>query len=185
MNFLELDPATRERMLDRFEAEQTSGLPYPPQNLSPRGLSEWPNLMRQAIRHSTGNEDSLAASLTRPELWNETESYTSGGVVRSRRINIGQAANRLALGEFNTWYVAGLAHRLLDEGQTECMVYRAADPKWTPAACSTHEGKTYSLREVIDGHRVGYWPSPGDASRLSIPAGPGCHHTICRVASPK
>lgn len=78
---------------------------------------------------------------------------------------------------------AGLAHRLVSEGETECEVYRASEPKFKHASCSVHEGRAYPLPSIIDGHRAGYWPEPGDPEKLSIPAGPGCHHTIRRVRS--
>jgi hypothetical protein len=102
-------------------------------------------------------------------------------VERERRVNVRQASERLALTEFNTWYVAGFAHRLVDEGVTECEVYRAAEPKFEHASCSSHELQVYPLAGIIAGHRASYWPDAGDPSKLSIPAGPGCHHTIRRV----
>ena len=77
--------------------------------------------------------------------------------------------------------MAGLAARLQDEGETHCRVYRGATPKWESAWCSAHEGQTYALAEIIAGHRIGYWPPPGAPGKLSIPAGPGCHHTIERA----
>lgn len=179
MDFEELDGTTRDWMLRQFEAEEASGNPSRSKALSPAGLDAFPDLMRNAIR--TGNEVSLAADLNRPDYWDPTETYVRNGVTRERKRNIAQAAQRLALTEFNTWYVAGLAHRLVDEGETEGQVYRAAEPKFEHASCSTHEGRVYSLADIIAGHRAGYWPEPGDPDRFSIPAGPGCHHTIRRV----
>jgi hypothetical protein len=183
MNFEELTVATRDWMLARFEHELASPDPYASRGLSPAGLAAFPGLMGEAIRDSGGNEVSLASKLNRDELWNPTELYVRAGVQHARSVNVREASERLALTEFNTWYVAGLAHRLVDEGQTECEVYRAAEPKFEHASCSSHEGQRYSLTEIIDGHRAGYWPEPGDPTKLSIPAGPGCHHTIRRVSS--
>jgi hypothetical protein len=34
-------------------------------------------------------------------------------------------------------------------------VYRAGIPKWQSAACSVHEGQTYAVAEIIEGHRIG------------------------------
>lgn len=181
MDFEELDATTREWMLKRFEAEEASGNPYRSKALSPTGSAAFPELMRGTIGDPDGNELSLAAALNRPDFWNPTETYVRNGVSRERNINVAQAAERLAITEFNTWYVVGLAHRLKAEGETQCQVYRAAIPKWEPADCSSHEGNVYSLDEIIAGHRARYWPPPGDPAALSIPAGPGCHHTIRRV----
>ena len=174
MIFTELDETTREWMLQRFEAEESGGNPYRSEVLSQLGLAHWPDVMRQAITDPDGSEVTLADALERPDYWRAAD-------VRGRRVNPGQASERLAITEFNTWYVAGLAARLQEEDVTRCRVYRAGIPKWQPAECSVHEGQTYEVAEIIAGHRIGYWPSPGVPGRLSIPAVPGCHHTIERV----
>jgi hypothetical protein len=182
MIFTELDPTTREWMLRRFEAEESGGIPYRSEVLSPLGLAHWPDVMRQAITDPDGSEVTLAAALDRADYWQAIETYVRNGVPHQRRVNPAQASERLAITEFNTWYVAGLAARLQGEGVAHCRVYRAGIPKWQPAGCSVHEGQTYAVAEIIAGHRIGYWPPPGVPDRLSIPAGPGCHHTIERVS---
>lgn len=181
MIFNELDEATRERMLRRFEAEESSGNPYRSEVLSQLGLADWPDIMRQAITDPEGSEVTLAHALNRPDYWQASETYVRNGIARQRGVNLTQASERLAITEFNTWYVAGLAARLQEEGVADCRVYRAGVPKWQPAECSVHEGQTYDVAQIIAGHRIGYWPPPGVVGQLSIPAGPGCHHTIERV----
>jgi hypothetical protein len=109
MNFTELDGTTREWMLRRFEAEESGGNPYRSEALSQPGLADWPDLMRQAITDPDGNEVTLAARLNRPGYWQATETYVRNGVSHQRRVNAAQASERLAVTEFNTWYVAGLA----------------------------------------------------------------------------
>src|ERR1043165_5568625 len=118
MNFEELDDTTRQFMLTEFEAEEMGGAPYRSKALTREGLVSFPGLMREAIR--IGNEQSLAKSLLKPDFWHETESYVRGGIERTRRLNPQQAAERLALTEFNTWYVRGLARRLMEEGIKQC-----------------------------------------------------------------
>ncbi len=179
MVFEELDDITRRYMLEEFEVEQASGNPYVPKILSPAGVAAFPNFMRAAIK--TGNEQTLIASLAQARYWNATEAYVRNGVVRQREINVNQAAERLGLTEFNTWYVRGLAKRMIDDGMKDCEVYRAAQPKWEPAECSEHEGRIYPVADIYEGHRRRYWPEPGNPSALSIPAGPSCHHAIRRV----
>jgi hypothetical protein len=174
MNFTELDGITRGWMLKCFEAEEASGNPYRSEVLTELGLSEWPNIMRQAITAPDGSEITLAAALSPPGYWRPTDAH-------GHSVNAAQASERLAITEFNTWYVAGLAARLQQEGETQCLVYRAGIPKWEAAGCSAHEGQAYALAEIIAGHRIGYWPPPGVRGELSIPAGPGCHHTVKRV----
>jgi len=180
MHYEELDDQTRGYMLSEFEAEQASGNPYLSKALSPAGLEFFPDLMREAIK--SGNERSLARALEREDLWKAEETYTRGGVTRSRKRNILQSAVRLALTEFSTWYVRGLARRLLDEGIEECEVCRGEQPKWEPGECAEHEGRIVPVREIYDNHRARYWPEPGDETAFSIPFGPGCHHVIRRVS---
>jgi hypothetical protein len=182
MIFTELDMTTRGWMLRRFEAEESGGNPYRSEVLSQFGLAQWPDIMRQAITDPDRSEVTLAVALNRPDYWRATETYVRNGTVRQRSVNPAQASVRLAITEFNTWYVAGLAARLQGEHVTRCRVYRAGIPKWQPAECSVHEGQTYAVAEIVAGHRIGYWPPPGVPGRFSIPAGPGCHHTIERVS---
>lgn len=166
-------------MLEEFEAEEAGGNPYRGKGLSSSGTLAFPELMREAIRD--GNEETLSASLQVAAYWNPMETYVRNGVQRQRQVNVQQASERLALTEFNTWYVRGFAKRLLDEGVSECQAYRAASPKWEPADCSQHEGQVFPVKVIYSGHRAKYWPEPGNPDAISIPFGPGCHHTIRRI----
>src|SRR6266566_5119720 len=144
LNFEELDSTTRKYMLEEFEAEQNGGNPYRPKGLSSEGLRAFPNLIREAIR--AGADQSLARSLRVRAYWNPTETYIHEGSSRERKVNVDQAAERLAVTEFNTWYVRGLSKRLLAESVERCQAYRAARPKWEPGECSVHEGQVYSVK---------------------------------------
>lgn len=127
MHFEELDETTRRFMLAEYEAEEASGRPYRARGLSSKGLSVFHDLMREAIQ--SGTEETLCAALTAPAYWDRHEIYYRDGRPLTRRVNAHQAAERLGLTEFNAWYVRGLARRLLEEGETQCQVYRAASPK--------------------------------------------------------
>lgn len=142
-------------------------------------MAAFPEHMREAIQ--LGNEQTLLVALNRAGYWNPTEQYERSGIVRPRNINRQQAAEQLSLSEFNTWYVKGLAKRLMDEGVRSCEAYRGTMPKWEPGDCAAHEGQIYSVEEIYRGHRARYWPTPGNPNAISIPFTPGCHHTIRRV----
>ena len=138
--------------------------------------------LSDAIANPNRNEEILAISLAKQNYWKRSETVVPK--VRrayTRPIDPSVAAERLAITEFNTWYVRGFAKRLIDEGVTQCQVYRAGIPKHAPAECSKHEDQIYSVKEVYDGHRARYWPEPGNPNAFSIPAGPNCHHTIRRI----
>ena len=179
MNYLELDEITRGIMLAEFNAEEAGGNPYRSKALSSNGQKVFPQLMRDAIQH--GTELSLATALNRPAFWETMETYVRDGIERERRRNIQQASERLAITEFSTWYVRGLARRLLNEGVKTCQVYRAAQPKWEPGECSQHEGLVVDVVTIYNNHRARYWPEPGNPSVISIPFSPSCHHVIKRV----
>jgi hypothetical protein len=178
MQFEELDDVTRRYMLSELEAE-FAGNPYLSDGLTPEGRAALPNLMREAIR--ADNEVTLAASLAQLRYWQPMETYrTKTGRIMRRYVNVREAAERLALTEFNTWYVRGLAKRLMEEGGTHCQVYRAAPPKGAPGECTRYEEQVFTVDVIYRGHRARYWPTPNPGV-LSIPAGPNCHHTIRRV----
>ena len=180
MRFEELDDVTRRYMLEEFEAEEQSGNPYRGRELSSDGRAAFPDLMRQAI--AGGNEQTLITALNNPAYWvSSGVSHSKTGRPYAKSVNVAQAAERLGLTEFNTWYVCGLAKRLLDKGEKQCQVYRAAPARLAPDTCSFYEGQILPLDDVYRGHRAKYHPAPGKRSALSVPFGPTCHHTIRRM----
>ena len=177
--FEELTEETRCVMLKEFLAEENGGNPYRSKILSREGLLAYPEIMHKALLQ--GSEETLAVELSRPEYWLPYTTYQRSGKLFKRSVNFEDAARRLAITEFNTWYVCGLASRLLNEGVEECEVYRAEIAQEPRDECLTHEGARYLVQAIYEGHRARYWPPPGNKSALSIPAGPNCHHTIRRV----
>ena len=181
-NFEELNEATRRFMLREFDAEQ-EGTPYVSTQLSSQGVGVYAELMRNAI--CTGNEESLEADLSYDAYWRPTGSNQSRSPSRRTTNGFSYKAERLAITEFNTWYVRGLARLLLDEGVKTCEVYRAGAAKEPRGECAQHEGRRFSIQEIYNGHRARYWPKPGNPSAFSIPVGPYCHHTMRRVRADK
>ena len=179
MNYAELDEKTRAIMLSEFDAEQAGGNPYRSKALSAKGQELFPQLIRDAIKG--GTEVSLAAAFSDASLWDPIEKFMRDGVARERNRDIPKSAERIALTEFSTWYVRGLARRLMDEGVEKCQVCRGAQPKWEPGDCAKHEGLILDVKSVYDNHRARYWPEPGNKTALSIPLAPGCPHVIKRV----
>jgi hypothetical protein len=110
-NFDELDERTREYMIGEFEKEQKSDNPYVSPRLSTEGKRIFLNLMRDAI--SSGDEETLRKELCKKQYFNDTEQYERNGERKERRINYEQASEQLAFSEFNTWYVRGLAKKLI------------------------------------------------------------------------
>ena len=168
-NFPELADS-RERMLEAFHAEQerTDLPPYRPEGMTPVGEAAFPATVEASLK--TGNEMTLANDLDFAPYW--TAAQTGAPPARS--------AKRIAGHEFNTWYVRGLALRLVDEGATECQVF-AADTTSECPECAHMDGKTLDLAAVIAGHRIRYHHESPDPSAVSIPLHPGCRHSIRRL----
>jgi len=180
-NFEELDEKTRKYMIDEFKEEKSSQNPYPgSENFSTKGRNLFPEIMKKAILY--GNEESLEKDLTDSLLWNEVTKpiKSKTGKVFTKKINPATEAKRFAQTEFNTWYVRGLAKRLLEEGVESCQVYRAAPAINPRVECCGYENQIFSVKDVYNGHRKRYWPKPGAPRALSIPIGPNCHHSIRR-----
>jgi hypothetical protein len=181
-NFDELED-TRPYMLQEFRSEQASTHPPPfrPANLSPRGQAAFADIMERAI--AEGNEETLVQELSDPALWIAMESYiTKTGKIATRSYSANDRARRFSITDFNTWYVRGFCHRLMDEGVEECEVYRAAPAYQPRSECRTLEGGVLSVREVYEGHRAKYHPMPNPGA-FSIPVGPNCHHSIRRLVA--
>ncbi|HKU48929.1 MAG TPA: hypothetical protein VJP79_03170 [Nitrososphaera sp.] len=177
MNFEELDNITRDWMLKEFQNEETSGKPYRSKNMTSGGKSAFSKTMENAIRN--GNEVTLARELANPTFWESSYTAVRNGKPYRVSINPIDAARKLALTEFNTWYVRGLARRLTEEGVEYCEVYRA-EAAWQPRPeCEDHDGKRFKVSEIYNGHRARYWPTENPAA-LSVPVGVNCHHTIRR-----
>jgi hypothetical protein len=177
-HFEELDAITRKWMLEEFSCEQRKADAYRSPRLTSTGLTAFAVHMEAAINN--GDETSLAFALSDSEYWLSEELGRRGMKVFPRRIDPEVAARTLAFAEFNTWYVRGLARRLMEEDVPKCQVYRAAHAFQPRGECMQHEEQIYDVREVYDGHRARYWPQPGNPSAFCIPVGTNCHHSIRR-----
>jgi len=111
------------------------------------------------------------------QLWIERVHYERLGQSASARVNIPASAATLAVGEFNTAYVRGLAAVLLDHGVETCTVHRAGGAVEPRSECALLEGQAVRVQTIIDGHRASYFPPPG-RDGVPAPVGPGCHHSI-------
>ena len=59
--------------------------------------------------------------LSKDSFWKSSiDRRTKSGRTTSVRVSPQNAANRLALTEFNTWYIHGFARRLMEEGEEKC-----------------------------------------------------------------
>jgi hypothetical protein len=165
--YYNLDRRTRQLMLEEVSldvaANKLSISPF----LSGQGVRDYANLLIQAIQE--GDDSSLAAALSLQRRL--LRSYTRR--TRGRGYSIASvpenAANVLAEGEFNRYYIRALARRAIADGLAELIVIRAK-PVVQPRPQS--EGlveNTVSPQALLADLRA----HPGEPSVLGIPAGPG------------
>jgi hypothetical protein len=122
-DFANLDEKTRSYMLRAIEeAEHEGQIDYSPR-LNTKGKEQWLGLLEQAAREHT--EHWLAYELEANRLIKGFEvserplgSYSIKHVPRT-------AAQTMAEGQFNRFYMLGLCKRARDEGVTHLEVYRA------------------------------------------------------------
>jgi hypothetical protein len=118
INHENLDEKTRSYMLK----EIALGNHYISPRLTDAGKVQWATPIESAAM--TFNDNWLANQLLAGNFLKTEESYTRSGKVYSRRINQPNAAEQLSEGEFNRFYLRGLALRAIEEGKDSLQVYR-------------------------------------------------------------
>jgi hypothetical protein len=122
MNLTNLDALTRNYMRTEAEADIAADRLYVSDRLSPGGAAEWPDLLLEAIE--AGDAGTFAGLLNRNGRLNTHETYVRKGVLRTKRVPY-TAAETLAEGEFNRFYIRGVCARAIADSIDEVEVYRA------------------------------------------------------------
>jgi len=121
--FQDLDETTREYMAQEITLASSAGNLYFSRRFTAQGKEEWPRLL-------------LKAALDRDEHWLAYQLETQGlmtGLENSRTPSGGYtvkhvphtAAETIAEGQFNRYYILGLCARAVAEGIARVRVYRA------------------------------------------------------------
>ena len=127
LDYKSLDTATRTAMVAELERDVEAGSLYISPRLTDAGVREWPDLLRTAA--ATGTDDGLARELSARGLLKSQEESHRNGRPYSKAVPA-NAASTLAEGEFNRFYLRGIASRGVDENR-QIEVYRGR-PSSTP-----------------------------------------------------
>jgi hypothetical protein len=181
------DPDVRRTIVTHWSAEWVTIVDLPNRDacfgkaLTEEGWQVFSRIMPEAL--AVHDDDWLYEHLDAPRLWQpRLPRQTQGGSGwTTYAVNRPEHLRRLCYGEFNIAYIRGLAHTLLDRGATDALIYRAGHADEPRARCSSWEGTTVPLEQVIAGHRAHYWPPPGKPGVWSLPTGVNCHHSIRAV----
>ena len=118
LHYKNLDAETRVFMLQ----EDAVGGHYKSPRIEEGKMSKWLALFRQALERHT--DDWLASETNRRALMKHSEPRRtpSGGMTVAKVPH--NAAQQLAEGEFNRYYLRGIAARALKEGKKNLRIYR-------------------------------------------------------------
>jgi hypothetical protein len=124
MNLTNLDTTTRAHMRSEVEADISASSLYLSPRLSTVGIQDYPDLLLDAV--TNGTPATLAAALRANGRLNVMEIAVRNGKSYSKRVPV-TAADTLAEGEFNRFYIRGLCVRAISGGTAGVVVYRAKD----------------------------------------------------------
>jgi hypothetical protein len=159
-----LDETTRTFMVAEIEI----GPHYISPRLTQQGQLLWPSLITDAAENH--DDDWLAEQLLTQGLIRNEEVYVRQGVSRTRSVNQKHAAQQLAKGEFNRFYLRGLCRRALAEGIDSLEVYRGKSVEKPRPESEAKIGTLARVDELLSALRTNDFVTIENA--IGIPAGP-------------
>ena len=164
IHYENLDQTTRRHMLE----ESRLGGHYISPRLTEEGQASWPSLLEEAV--SSHNDDWLAAELLRRRYVRSHEPYTRAGVTRERRVNPPHAAEQLAEGEFNRYYLRGLCVRAKAAGIPSLVIYRGKQVDQARPESEAKIGTNIDVDALLDALRTNDFVTIEDT--IGVPGGP-------------
>lgn len=179
MELVDLDGVRRE-MLEEFGRDVQEGTVYRSPRLTESAWTTYCELLLQAIVEADGTW--LAERIRELGLLRKYETRrtrqaqpnTLAGKARSigpasTRAKVpDSAADTLALGQFNHYYIRGVCRRALAAGQKRVKVYRARRVAQPRRDSQRRLGWELNAQELLDELRA----HPDDINRLRVPGGP-------------
>ena len=146
LQYENLDPTTRRYALAELENDLTNGTCHVSDRLRPEGVAEYQRLLQEALRYYDDRWLEERAS----DLLVESESRRtrSGGTTTAKVPQM--AARLLAEGDFNRYYMRGVARRAIDESRPILEVYRARLSIEPRPESAQMEGSRVAATEVLD-----------------------------------
>jgi hypothetical protein len=142
-------------------------------DLKPAGWDRFFELMPVALREM--DLAWLANSMSHGRFWNPFRLQMRRRQPYQVRVNVIDAAAKLAQYEFSAAYTVAVASLALEEGIATCEVYRAGFAAEPRPSCECLQGPGISCRAILEGHRA---YTRGAFAEIAVPAGPHCHHSI-------
>lgn len=166
LDLVDLDELTRTEMAAEVAGDVAAGNLYLSARLSEVGRRDYPHLLREAVTHH--DEVWLAAQLRSGGRLNSRElSHSKTGTVIEKQVPV-TAADTLAEGEFNRFYLRGLCRRAIAAGMDEIEVYRAKEVASPRAESLALIGRRLNATSLLADLRG----SVGVDTALGLPPGP-------------
>jgi hypothetical protein len=145
LQYENLDPTTRRYAYAEFEQDLRNGTFHNSERLRPEAAAEYQRLLSEALRYYDDRwlEERTADLLVE----SESRRTRSGGTTTARVPHM--AARLVAEGDFNRYYMRGVALRAIEEGRQILEIYRARlslEPR--PESASV-EGSRVPAGEVL------------------------------------
>ena len=173
LKYADLDLETRQFMVEEIDMDVAADKIYRSSYLSQRAQGNWPDMIRNAAQG--GSDDSLAAELRRPGVLNTTTQRSKPRGFGTITVRVPHnAAEVMAEGEFNRFYVRGLCRRAIANGIPRLEVYRAKAVANPRPESEARIGHLIDPQAVLVDLRV----SQGVETALGIPPGPGSGITV-------
>src|SRR5678810_60291 len=164
LQYENLDPATRRHAIAELDGDLASGAFHASDRLRPTAIGDYQRFLRDAIRYY----DDLWLEQHANDLLLDFEPRTTRSGAQTTAKIPEMAARMLAEGDFNRYYMRGVALRAIDEGRQVVEVYRgrlSLEPRPDSAEA---EGQRLPAKEVLDYLRGTTNVAPGDV-RLGRP----------------
>lgn len=166
LTLVNLDRRVRDLMLTEFDLDRRKNDLYLPARLNQAGREAFPPLLREAIDER--DDDWLAARLREGSYFNRKERRrTARGATTWAEIPK-NAAEVLAEGEINRFYLRALCLRAIGDGLPHLVVYRAKEVSRPRAASEAKIGALIDPRKLLEDLRT----HQGVDTSIGIPAGP-------------
>jgi hypothetical protein len=161
LQYENLDPTTRRYALEELDNDIASGDFHISERLRPTAVAEYQRLMRDAVRYYDDRWLEEHASDLLVDF--EHRKTRSGGQTTAKLPEM--ATRMLTEGDFNRYYMRGVARRAIEEGRQVVEVYRARFSLEPRVESSELEGRRLPAADVLN-HLRGQ--TVGDSAVLAL-----------------
>lgn len=166
MKFYDLTDSVRQCMLAELEEDMRNEALYLSPRLNGFGIRGYPDIIKHAL--SEGSPESFAVDIrSRGCLKSHEERRKRGGGYTLAKVPV-NAAETLAEGEFNRFFLRGLCCYVLKKGKEYVEVYRAKEVRDPRSLSEELIGKKLLAKEILQDLRT----HQGVDTALGLPAGP-------------